>query len=237
MKIASLRQEESGIVGLLLLLLILLILGCWLAPGSTLAPYGRWLVVNQEPADADATVVLLGGGAPDRVIKAKELLDGGFGKRIAFGTGYVDEARNYKPELKVEWPRASRAYEIAFDSVGIGSDKRVLIDTSGGFDTSGELQRVADYARKNDWKKVNLVSSALHTRRVYYVWNRVAPDIEGRVIAAPDPLLSEWWKHGYAVRAVGYETGALIKEGFRRFALNVAAMLRLSNPNNRVAAK
>lgn len=190
----------------------------WLFPHAILTPVAQFLVVCETPQPSDAIVILLGGDAPDRVFKAADLFRHSLAPRIVFGSGFVDQTFMKDAPPGFVWLAPSLRFETALESLGIPKEEIALIDTSSAFDTSGELSAIAAYARSHHWSRLVLVSSATHSRRVGIIWHRIAPDLPVFVCGAEDPELSTWWKSSRAIRSMGYEYGALIKEAFRQVA-------------------
>lgn len=205
----------------ILKLLILLTLGVFVYTkfdSEHLAPIGQFLHVAQTPENADAIVVLLGGDGPDRVLQAARLFQDGYAPLIVFGTGYQNKDELSKAPPGFVWPPSGERYSAAFMSLKIPENVIRLVDTSDGVDTDGELREIVKFARTSAWKRVLLVTSAFHSRRVHLIWGRIAPDIPAVTIGAPTSDLPRWWENVRSVRAVGYEYGALVKEGVRRIA-------------------
>jgi uncharacterized SAM-binding protein YcdF (DUF218 family) len=197
-------------------LLSLLVATIAVVPERTLPFISSILVVDQveELQDSDAIIVLLGGG-PERVVRASQLYKEGYAPRIVLGSGFRPEHPWSAIPQDLPWPYSSEIYQDALVYLGVSTEDLIEVDTSEGFDTDGELRRISSFAKQSAWEKVILVSSASHTRRVGLIWSRIS-DIEQKVVAAPIPGFSEWWRHGEHCRRVAYEYGALSKEMFRQ---------------------
>ncbi len=202
-------------VSVLFFILLLFLFFSALAPGYMLAPIARLLVVDEVPAEADGIVVLLGGG-PDRVKKANELYRTGVGHKIIFGSGFVDRNLIKSDRELTICGGSGVGYEVSLRKLGIKREELQVIDTSIGFDTSGELTQIAAFGKVAKWKRIILVTSALHTARVYWIWKRVGRGIPAIVVAGEDPDIDIWWKIPRARKAVIYELLAFVKESVRR---------------------
>lgn len=148
-----------------------------------LAAIGDFLVAAQEPFKADVVVVLAGGWRGNRILKAAELVRQGFATRILvsgpdghYGVYESDLAipfavRNgYPREWFVPLPNRSRS-------------------------TREEARDVAAELRRRHVRRFILVTSDYHTRRARAVYRKMAPGIEFRTVAAPDPdFPRKWWQ-------------------------------------------
>lgn len=208
-----LRSQRGGVF-LAIVILMLTVIGLFLAsPKHTLGPLATVLIVDQKPTKANAIVVLLGGESPERIAKAYSLFQDGFSDKIIFGTGFKPKSSQSK-DLPFHWISGGERYQTALKSVGVPESYIVLLNTDEAFDTAGELATIARHGREEGWATVILVTSPFHTRRVDFIWNRVASDIPHLTVSAPSEGYKTWWKFGQHRRNVAYEYGALIKEAF-----------------------
>ncbi len=178
----------------------------WLAPLA--------LVVDDAPRQAEAIVVLLGAEGPDRIFKAYELYHQNFAPRIVFGTSYIDPQWQVGLPQRMLWPPDCHAYLTALRSLGVPPDAIKQISTSEAYDTAHELSAIADYLRREGWRSALVVTSPMHTRRVSVTWRRVAADIDAQVIASGLENPQKWWTDTRKLRAIVYESAALIKEAW-----------------------
>lgn len=145
------------------------------------------LRLSYPPSAADAAVVFGGGagelgeigqGHQERIERAIKLRSDGFAPTVVLCAGKV---QTYS-EAEV-----MRAIALA---KGV-PDQDILIEPNA----SGTRQMVAAAARlaqERGWKRVLLVGSPYHMRRVLLVWRKQAPDID----AAPTPVLQSRF-YGY----------------------------------------
>lgn len=211
----ALHHNESG-RGKIAVFLMLLAVVLYLFPETTLRPFGKLLYVSDAPEKADAIIVLLGGDAPDRVLMAEELYHRGWAPKVMFGSGFVDQEIFSKAPKTLYWETAGVDLKKSLNSLNIPEQDLLMVDSSSGFDTSGELTLISQEAEKMGFRRVILVTSATHSRRVSLIWSRVSPNIFAITIGAPDPRLENWWKYGKVIRSLGYEYAALVKEFIRR---------------------
>lgn len=215
MSLRNSRNYSSEVGGAFLDIIIfsiILSVAVWLAPNYTLGLLSAYLVVDEEPKPADAIIVLLSSGAPERVVKAARLLEQGLAPRVIFGSGLSYSKFTTRAPKDFEWPRYGDIYKKAFRSLGVSGSEVVVVDAPDAFDTDHELKAISRFMRNAGWTSAILVTSSSHTRRVSLIWRRVAPDIEASIIAAPQKGFKTWWKSGNNRRAVGYEYAALVKE-------------------------
>lgn len=136
------------------------------------------LKISQKPQKADYIVVLAGGvgesgrpgkGYEERVKYAAELYKNGFASNLIFSSGY---------KYVFEEPLLMKALAV---SLGIPPDAIILEDKS--VNTYENINFVQEIIGRNKVSTVILVSSPYHMRRVSYVFNKAAKNIN--VIYAP----------------------------------------------------
>ena len=185
-------------------------------PGLTLKPLGTFLVKNDAPVQADGIVVLLGAGLPDRVLKAHELYRDGYASKIIFSSGVTEEVTVGGSIGRVLWRPWSEPYSQMLNSLGVPPQAMVMVGGAEAYDTAQELIQIAGYARKANWQRLLLVSSAYHTRRLDFIWRRVAPDIQHATIAAQPEVMEYWWQKPVLINAVIHEWLGMVKECLTR---------------------
>lgn len=130
------------------------------------------LKIADSPRIADAIVVFAGGvgesgkagqGYEERVKYAVELYEKGFAKDIVFSSGY---AFIYKE------PLVMKALAV---SLGIPEDAVILEDKARN--TYENVKFTSEILKGNGWKKILLISSPYHMRRVMLVFGKIAKDI------------------------------------------------------------
>lgn len=229
-------SQRGGVASSLLALLGIAVLLVLLLPDFFLGGVSSYLTVDQPPEKSDAIVLLLGSDRPDRVIRAYQLWQEGFAPRLlmAVGPRFSDESRVEEKvlgadgevkllEKQIIWQPMSARYTDALQQLGVPAASILTVESPEIYDTDTELTLVANEFRKMGWQSALLVSSRSHTRRIRLIWDRLAPDISARVIAAPAPGFDHWWNDGRHLRSVGYEFGALLKEACAQLRMLVKA--------------
>ncbi len=95
----------------------------------------------------------------------------------------------------------------ALEKYGVPRDAIVTLDQPVEI-TETELRAVAAAARDRGWRRVILVTSAFHARRVRLIWRRESGGaIEGRLAAVPDECSGgdAWWRRRRCSEAVLHE--------------------------------
>ena len=180
-----------------------------LAGTLLLAPFavravGTWLVVD-EPLQASRAVVVFGGAPPFRAMEAAALYKQGWAPELWLTTGRQradDEAR-----LDIERPPEHHYNVRVVERLGVpASAIRVLAEPAAN--TAEEVGVIAQRLQAAGGGTVILVTSQYHTRRVRFLWRRVAtPGLEARVhYAREEPVDPQrWWSNSTEVIAVARE--------------------------------
>jgi len=145
---------------------------------------GGFLVNSDDPAKADIVVVLAGDSNGNRVLKAAELVRQGFAPRALVSGPYM-HYQNHESELAI--PFAVKhgypaEYFVPFPNYVTS--------------TRAESRVIVRYLRYMGIRRYLLVTSDYHTRRAGKLFRKAGPDLEVRVIAAPDAdfRADGWWK-------------------------------------------
>ena len=157
----------------------ILVVLAWLAACAFLFVWPR----DDEPARADA-VVVLAGGRKLRLEKGLELMRRDLAETLVISDG---EARG--------WPEANR---LCADG---GDGFRVVCFKPDPYSTQGEAQGVARIARERGWRSVTVVTSRFHIHRARMLFERCVPG-DVNVVAAK-------YKLRYLPSALFWETGKL----------------------------
>ena len=141
-----------------------------------------------DPAGpSDCIVVFAGGvgesgragqGYEERVQRAVELYKDGYANRIIFSSGYM---------YVYEEPLLMKALAV---SLGV-PDEAILIEDKAK-NTYENAVFTGKILKKNNWKKIILVTSIYHTRRASLVFKKIAEDL--RVLYVP-PQKSLFYAH------------------------------------------
>ena len=157
---------------------------------------GRALVVEDPLAASDA-LVIVAGGIPDREATAAELYRRGWAPLVVL-------SNNFTPD------RVRELIALGGRHLDYQGESRLVVEKHGVPPTAivalsppvktteAELKLVAETARARGWRRVILVTSPQHSRRVKLVWSReAAGKIEGLIaLAEVDEFPGEgwWWK-------------------------------------------
>ena len=170
----------KSIACLAVLLLLLAATHSW-----WLAALGRMLVRDEGPARADIALVLAGDWDGNRILRAAELVKQG-----------------YVPDALVSGPRTVYGHfecdlEIPF-AVAHGYPESWFIRAPNeSHSTREEAADILPILRRRGVHHLLLVTSDYHTARAARVYRAAAPDLDIRVVAAPDQYFTPdgWWKN------------------------------------------
>jgi len=156
---------------------------------------GAYLVNAGPPEKADVALVLAGDPFGNRILKAGELVRQGYVPR-AMVSGPSGQYGSYECDLAI--PFAVRAGYPAEYFIHVEHDGR---------STAEEAVAIIPVIRKSGAHRVLLVTSDYHTRRAGRIFRRAAPDLDFRVVAAPDTEFSadNWWHTRQGRKVALYE--------------------------------
>lgn len=172
------RIRPFWVVLAILLILAGLSYRFWLTLG------GKYLVRTDVPVRADIIVVLAGDFFGNRILKGAELVRQGFASKVlvsgpgeAYGLHECDLAipfavrHGYPESYFVPFPNEARS-------------------------TVMEADAIVPELRRRKMHRIDIVTSDYHTRRAGSIFRSRAPDLEIRMIAAPDRdfRANGWWK-------------------------------------------
>jgi uncharacterized SAM-binding protein YcdF (DUF218 family) len=167
---------------------------------------GRALVVEDALAPADA-VVVMAGGIPTREVAAAELYRLGWAPRVVLSKQFTPDRVRELIALGARRFDYQGEARLVLEKHGVPPDAIVALPVAVKT-TEAELQLVAEAAQARGWRRIILVTSPEHSRRVRLVWTRQAPgSIEGRValVQADDFLEDGWWRKRRQAEAVLHE--------------------------------
>ena len=161
---------------------------------AAVADSGRFLVVDQ-PRKSDV-IVVLAGETDRRPTRGLELLDQG-----------------YAPRLVLDVPAGATIYqwtqtELAQKYVqGLPQAKLITICPIYGLSTREEAREAVRCLESAGGRRVLLVTSDYHTRRVLSIFSREVPSYDYSVAAAVDPreFGMAWWRHREWAKTNFYE--------------------------------
>jgi uncharacterized SAM-binding protein YcdF (DUF218 family) len=155
---------------------------------------GRWLVRGEAPAKADV-IVVLSGGMPYRAEAAAKVFHLGYAPEIwvskpaspagdlqSFGIHFVGEEA-YNREILAHLGVPESAVHIFPEEI---------------VDTEEEVEEIQREMRRAGMKRVIIVTSPQHTRRVRALWRRFVGDQPQLLVyaAGEDPFDADhWWRN------------------------------------------
>ncbi len=150
-----------------------------------LAALGRMLVRDEGPARAEIAVVLAGDYYGHRILRAAELVK----------EGYVPNVLVSGPNMLYGFDECDLAIPFAMKS---GYPQGWFIHSPNQSRSTREeaVAIVADLRRRGVHRFL-LVTSDFHTGRAARIYRATAPDLDMRVVAAPDEYFraNGWWRN------------------------------------------
>jgi uncharacterized SAM-binding protein YcdF (DUF218 family) len=167
---------------------------------------GRALLVEDPLAPADA-IVVVAGSTPAREEAAATLYREGLAPEVVLSNQFTPERVRKLIALgarRLDYQGEARA---VLEKHAVPSQAIVALPAPVKT-TEAELKVVGEAARARGWRRVILVTSPQHSRRVKLVWSREAPPgIEGLVwvVEKDDFLDGDWWRKRRQAEAVLHE--------------------------------
>lgn len=186
--------------------LILLLFGVVLLVGGAAAALrlGTWLT-SADPLVRSDVIFVTDGKFPQRELEAAALLREGWAPRIALTLSRDDlseEARGLAGQ-----PRPQERSLQVLQRVGVPEGSIVRLDRMVE-NTLDELGVDFDYARAHGFRRVIIVSSPYHLRRVRTIWrSRFEHEVSAIVRATRyEPFeASRWWRSRRSIEVVVHE--------------------------------
>ena len=194
------RARDLAVAALVVIALVVV------GHGPVLRLIGRALVVEDPVAKADA-IVVVAGGTPSREEAAARLFREGLAPDVVLSNQFTpDRVRQLitMGARRFDYQGESR---VVLEQRGVPAQAIVALSQPVKT-TEAELKVVGEAARSRGWRRVILVTSPQHSRRVKLVWSRQAPaDIESIVrIAQDDDFLDgDWWRKRREAEAILHE--------------------------------
>jgi uncharacterized SAM-binding protein YcdF (DUF218 family) len=177
-----------------------------LAHRPLLRAAGQALLVEDPPEATDA-IVVVAGSSPNREEVAAALFRDGRAPRVLVSRQSVPPRVQRLIDLGIR-PRDFQGESVlALERFGVPRAAIVALDEPVEI-TETELRVVAAAARERGWRRLTLVTTWLHARRVRLVWQReTGGAIEGRLATAPDECAAAeaWWRRRRCSEAVLHE--------------------------------
>ena len=177
-----------------------------LAHRPLLRAAGAALVVEDPPQAADA-IVVVAGSSPSREEVAAALFREGRAPRVVVSRQAVPRRVQRLIDLGIR-PRDFQGESVlALERFGVPRNAIVTLDQPVEI-TEAELRVVAAAARERGWRRLTLVTTWFHARRVHLIWQReTGGAIEGRLATVSDECAAgeAWWRRRRCSEAVLHE--------------------------------
>jgi uncharacterized SAM-binding protein YcdF (DUF218 family) len=176
-----------------------------LAHRPLLRATGQALVVDDPRERADA-IVVVAGSTPSREETAAGLYREGWAPRVLVSRQFVPGRTQRLIDMGVRRLDFQGESVAALEKYGVPRGAIVALDQPVEI-TETELRAVAAAARDRGWRRVILVTSPFHARRVHVIWRRESGGIEGRLATVPDECAAgdAWWRRRRCSESVLHE--------------------------------
>jgi uncharacterized SAM-binding protein YcdF (DUF218 family) len=167
---------------------------------------GHALVVEDPGRPADA-IVVVAGGTPAREARAAALFQAGGAPVVLVSRQFVPPRVRTLLELGIRPLDFQGESVAALEKFGVPRSAIVTLDEPVEI-TETELRWVVAAAKARGWRRVTLVTSAFHARRVRLIWSREAAGaVEARLAVTHDECSSHdgWWRRRRCSEAVLHE--------------------------------
>jgi uncharacterized SAM-binding protein YcdF (DUF218 family) len=172
---------------------------------------GAFLVVADEPQQADA-IVVLSGSIPDRILEAVDLYHAGFAPRLLLtreGRMPGFDALRARGVALPERHEQNRDIAVA---LGVPRDAIEIVERRST-STLAEAEALVAFLRERNLQRVLLVTSRSHARRARTIFRALAGS-QPEILVVPsryDPLTPDnWWQKRAFARRVVTEYGKLL---------------------------
>lgn len=167
---------------------------------------GQALVVD-EPRERTDAIVVVAGRTPTREEAAAALFREGWAPRVMVSRQLVSPRVQRLLEMGIRPLDFQGESVLALERYGVPRAAIVTLDEPVEI-TETELRAVAAAARNRGWRRLTLVTTPFHARRVQLIWKRETGGlIEGRLAVTPDECGpgDPWWRRRRCSEAVLHE--------------------------------
>ena len=175
------------------IVLIALVAGVFVLALVILFGVGRWLIVEDPLAKAQA-IVVLSGRMPMRAQEAARLYNAGWAPRVWLTRG-VEPAASLQ-EMHIAYIGEDFFNTRVLMHEGVPANAILMIEPAIN-DTADEIQAITAELEREKAETVIIVTTKAHTRRVRTLWRELSQG-RGRAIvraASTDPFASDhWWR-------------------------------------------
>ena len=174
-----------------------------LAGGATWAfrHVGQWLVVEDQLEPAQA-IVVLSGGMPVRAREAAKIYHQGFAAQV-WVTRPVGPAEELQ-QMDIPYPGEEFYSQKILIHLGVPADAIHILEKPV-VNTEEEVLEIAAELRRGEGRKVIVVTSKPHTRRVKAIWKTrvgASPQALVRYASGDDYDGAHWWRRTHDALAV-----------------------------------
>ena len=178
---------------------VALALGLYAVHPYYLSAMGRYLIVSDPLARADAIIVLAGGAPKDeRLLQAIKLWEAGKAPHVVLSARLADWQ---SIEDHTSWRHAKKLRLLP--------DSALSAFTHEADSTKEEAKLVLSFVREQGYRSVIIVTSNFHTRRSKKVYQEqwASADVNFRISAAPTSKFrpDDWWTRRTDSRTFFYE--------------------------------
>lgn len=163
----------------------------WLTHPSPLQAISRWLDVGERPRRSDYLMVLCGGECT-RPFVAAALFKAGFADRVL-----VAESARTPADADRIGPSSDEIDRLVLLKRGVAEDAITMLPAAA-VSTRDEVEALAVVLRKHPQSRAIVVTSDYHTRRSWWVLDRVLGEQAARVsfVSAPSDefRMDNWWQ-------------------------------------------
>jgi uncharacterized SAM-binding protein YcdF (DUF218 family) len=181
--------------------------GVTVAVAAGLPALGHWLVVADPLVPSDL-IVVVAGAPPAREVEAAALYQRGLAPLVALSRA---RERNTVARTLARLPHGQSVASGILATLGVPEHAILRLDREVE-NSVDELAHVADVARTRGFRRIILVSSPPHTRRLRMIWDSLPPGITALIHPTPYETFdaSRWWRSRHGVETVVHELGGML---------------------------
>lgn len=179
---------------------------------STFVHFGRFMAREDPLQKADA-IFVFAGRYVERPLEAADLYKSGYAPRIVVTRATVDQATFELERRRVRIPTEHDLTADILRQLGIPAD--ALISPAFVHDNTGEEARtLGELARERGWRRVIIVSSKYHLRRIrvavaHYLAG-TGVDVIVRASRYDQSMPERWWTRRGDIRTLAAEVPKLV---------------------------
>ena len=168
---------------------------------------GRWLVLDETPAQADLIVLL--GGDLSRPLYGADLYHRGYATRIAVSRPAPPPQTENLRKLGMQLPRQDEQFREVLQRKKVPGNV-ISVFGDANLSTVQEAETLREFLGDRPVRLL-IVTSPYHTRRVKIVFTRLLPQADIRVLASPyETYPQRWWTDQSAAVGTLLETAKLL---------------------------